>query len=248
MKKTLVTISLTLLISTSWAFIPNPYKPKAAANCKLHALYCKIIELQPNADPMWAMKLSNSLIRHAKKHEMDPWLSLAIAMQESGLRNKHRKTKSIIFKEKCNQAGKCKKTHEIVHGNSDIGVFQFHVNTIINKDIDPVLLTEDMDYMVDWHFRFLKEKKNMCQHLGVEWWGCYHSRTPELHSRYIRKVSRYYHGSEIISKKQKLALKENVESIKQPQEKKTSLSRLKTKIAGWFSKNKQKETAEKASP
>ncbi len=196
---------LGVLLSTSLAvakptFIPNPYRPKQQANCKLHKLYCKIMELQPNSDPKWAMRFSNALVRYAKKYDMDPWLSLAIAMQESSLLFPKPVTKSIVFTRTCNKKGVCNRSHKIVEGHTDLGIFQFHVNTIISNDIDPVRLIEDLDYATDWHYQVLKKKIVQCKHLGEKAWACYHRRTPMLHANYFKKVSRYYHGTGALAK------------------------------------------------
>lgn len=197
------------------AFIPDPNLSGKAANCELHPLYCKIMTLQPACDPQWAFKLSNALIKQGKQYEMDPWLSLAIAMEESSLRNRHRNTKTIVFKESCDETGHCKKTHEVIHGHSDIGVFQFHVNTILLNDIDPVRLMEDLPYAVDWHYKILKQKQRQCEkEYGVEAWGCYHSRTRALHARYVKQVSEHYYGEQVIQK-QKTTEQSTGQSLKE---------------------------------
>lgn len=175
-------------------FIPNPYHPDRPANCKLHKIYCKVMELQPLANPKWAMKFSNSLLRHAKKYNMDPWLSLAIAMQESSLLFPEPRTKAIAFTKTCDKKGQCKTSYQVITGHADLSIFQLHVNTILYHGIDPVRLKEDLDYATDWHYRILKKKIAQCKHLGNQAWGCYHSRTPHLHANYVKKVNRYYHG------------------------------------------------------
>ncbi|PIQ43591.1 MAG: hypothetical protein COV52_07985 [Gammaproteobacteria bacterium CG11_big_fil_rev_8_21_14_0_20_46_22] len=222
---------LILLLSTHvFALIPDPTHPEKPANCQLHTLYCKIMELQPESDPKWAMNLSNALIKHAKQYNMDPWLSLAIAMQESGLRNIHRNNKTIVFKEHCEQGKPCEKTYDIVEGHSDITVFQLHVNTIINYGIDPLRLTQDLDYLVDWHYRILKRKQQECRSYEREAWACYHSRTPVLHQRYVKQVAQYYHGEKTITNDEKSAPKK----IVVVENKSSALNKLKQSFMAWF--------------
>ena len=47
------------------------------------------------------MDLSNLLIRHGRKSKHDPWLSLAIAKQESSLRKNQRTQRVLVAKQIC---------------------------------------------------------------------------------------------------------------------------------------------------
>lgn len=230
MRSIWTSILILFSLTQAFAFIPDPENPAKPANCQQDALYCKIMELQPQSDPKWAMDLSNSLIKHAKQYHMDPWLSLAIAMQESGLRDIHRNNKTIVFKEHCEKNKPCKKSYVIVEGHSDITVFQLHVNTIINYGIDPLRLTQDMDYLVDWHYRILKRKQHECRSYGREAWACYHSRTPVLHQRYVQQVAQYYHGDKNITN-DKTSTPKKVVVVKNEA---GTLSTLKQSFIAWF--------------
>lgn len=196
--------SFLLAISANANFIPDPKNLNQPANCELHKLYCKTMELQPSVDPTWAMKFADTLLRYSKKYTMDPWLSLAIAMQESSLLNPKPNTKTIVFKRVCDDEHHCRKTHEIITGYSDLSVFQIHVETILYYDLDPVRLSNDLDYAAEWHFKILKQKLTECRSLGLEAWTCYHSNNPPLRNNYAKKVSQYYYGNNTIRQPQTL--------------------------------------------
>ena len=115
-------ISLSLFCMTASA-------KTTPVDCQHHPLYCHILTLQPNIDKPWAMNFSNLLFRYSKRHQLDPWISLAIAMQESSLKKNQRKIPVLIQYQDC-QTTPCQKKLRLVQGISDIGLFQLHVNTI----------------------------------------------------------------------------------------------------------------------
>jgi len=159
----------------SWAY--------ADVNCDSHPIYCHIIELRPNINKTFAMKLSNKLYKYSQKYETDPHISVAIAMQESSLRNINRRA-TVLVKDKNN--------YTLIKGYSDIGIFQFHVLTAKNYKMDIVRLVNDLDYAVDRHVWLLKRKMQYCKHLGDESWTCYHSATPIHRKVYKKHVERYF--------------------------------------------------------
>ena len=166
-------------------------KADAQPDCKKHGMYCQILKWRPNIDKKWAMKFSDLLFRYGKKYDMDPWRSLAIAMQESSLRNIHRKHTIIVFHTTCVK-GKCHKTYHLVRGYSDLSIFQFHINTALAYDMDILRLDSDLDYAVSQHFKLLKLKEARCEELGSVAWSCYHSVTPTKRHLYAKLVNRYY--------------------------------------------------------
>jgi len=159
--------------------------------CTAHPIYCKIVELKPQANKLWAMEFSEILTQQSKKHKTDPWRSLAIAMQESSLENIHRTERVIVFKEIC-RSGMCYDDYDVVDGYSDLGLFQLSVDTVLNNNIDPIKLKDNISYAVDWHIKILKQKEKECASLGDEAWSCYHTKTPSLRKRYVKMVNRYY--------------------------------------------------------
>ena len=160
--------------------------------CTKHPLYCRIITLQPKADKKWAMRLSNYLVRYAKKYQLDPWRSLAIAMQESSLLSTKRYSTVMVPILNCSSRRDCNTVYKIINAISDIGIFQLHANTVKQYNFTPSRLEHDLEYMVKTHFIVLKDKIKQCKKYGVEAWSCYHSKTPVLRKRYIRHVNRYY--------------------------------------------------------
>jgi hypothetical protein len=182
-------ILLSLLVSCASFAKEQTHTP--SKSCIKHPLYCRILAWRPKIDKNWAMKFSNLLHYYGKKHDMDPWRSLSIAMQESSLRKIHRKEKVIIFLDNCSKQA-CKKTYRVVNGFTDLSLFQFHIDTILNHGMDPLKLNEDMAYVIQQHYILLKKKQAQCKHLKEEAWSCYHSKTPSHRKRYVKLVNRYF--------------------------------------------------------
>lgn len=185
---TTVTLSCLLLTSTK-ALSASTAKREIA--CNKHPLYCVIRQLNPSVEHDWAMRLSNLLYKYGKQHDLDPYRSLAIAMQESSLRETNRRDKFILLTEDCGKQS-CKPTYEVINGISDMGVFQFHIRTILNNNIDPLRLNNDLEYAVATHFKILKDKYRICAKYAAEAWSCYHSKSPGLRETYIQAVNKYY--------------------------------------------------------
>lgn len=160
-------------------------------SCKVNPLYCQICKFKPKVNKVWAMKLSNLLHKYGKKYHIDPWRSLAIAMQESSLKNQHRRRKVLVYYDFCKK-DQCVKKYKYVEGLTDVGLFQFHVNTIIYNKINPLRLASDLEYVVKQHFLLLSKKQKQCQFLGAESWACYHSKNKKYRDKYIKLVNRYF--------------------------------------------------------
>lgn len=162
-----------------------------ALSCDKNPIFCQILTLRPSIDKSWAYQFSNLLFKYAKQFNMDPMRSLAIAMQETSLKNQHRTRKVLVFYNKC-QDKKCIKTYKEVEGASDLSIFQFHIKTIKHFDIDPLKLNNSLEYAVKSHFKLLKYKQQRCAYLKENAWACYHSKTPKYQKRYISMVNRWY--------------------------------------------------------
>jgi len=159
-------------------------------DCSEHRVYCKIKELRPKIDDKRAMQLSNILYGYAKKYGGDPILAVAIGMQETSLREKDRKQNSIEFFRTCS-GGRCYEDWRVISTITDVCMFQFHVDTIVNYGMDPIRLRDDLSYCVEWHFKLMSQKIKECKDLRGEAWSCYHSRTKKHREMYIRDVERY---------------------------------------------------------
>jgi hypothetical protein len=105
-------------------------------------------------------------------------------MQESGLQQVHRYTNVLIE----DKAGKYVK----IKGITDVGVWQFHIDTIKDFDIDINKLMTDLEYATHAHFRILKDKIRECSHLKTYAWTCYHSKTKRHREYYKKRVKRFY--------------------------------------------------------
>lgn len=157
-------------------------------DCEKHPIYCKVKSLKPKMSHKRAMHLSNLMYKSARKYKVkDVLRSVAIAMQETTLRNINRQQTIIVFYFE-NKVEKFK----YVRGSSDIGTFQFHANTIKRYNMDAVKLKNNIEYSVDQHFLLMSKKLKYCKHLGKDAWTCYHSRTPVFRKRYKEDVERYY--------------------------------------------------------
>lgn len=168
-------------------------KPEKQNNeiCRKNPLYCTIIKLRPKINHTLAMRFSNLLYKYGKQFQMDPWRSLAIAMQESSLRNIHRRHEIIVFHNHCERY-KCSDSYEYVSGYSDLSIFQIHIKTAIAYKMDPIKLDQDLEYAVYQHYAVLKQKERECSSLGELSWTCYHSKSPSRRMRYRMLVDKYY--------------------------------------------------------
>lgn len=161
------------------------FTAQAKIDCNKHPIYCKIKKLKPNMSYNKAMKLSNLFYKYSKKYKTNPIISVAIAMQETGLNTKlHRKESIIVFDSNNNW--------KYIKGYSDICMFQFHATTIVNNKLNPIKLRDSIDYCIYNHFKLLSNKIKLCRKLKIEKpWSCYHSITPKFRNKYIKDVSRF---------------------------------------------------------
>lgn len=155
-------------------------------DCDKHSVYCNIIDKKPNMKPKKAMALSNKVYKYAKKYGQNPHISIAIGMQETGLRNISRMQNVIIYDDSTEEGWK------VVRGHSDVCMFQFHVNTIVSHQLDPIRLKDDLDYCIEQHFILMKQKRKICSHLKEDSWSCYHSFNKIPREHYKRLVERYF--------------------------------------------------------
>jgi hypothetical protein len=133
-------------------------------------------------NPNYALKLSNIIHKYAKKYNQDPHISVAIAMQETSLVNKHRMETVVIFKDQ---------GYEIIKGYTDLCIFQIHINTAYNKGLNILKLNNDLEYCVEQHFKIMKKKRKVCKKLEPYAWTCYHSYTESHRLKYKKLVERY---------------------------------------------------------
>jgi len=168
-----------------------PTAASAKTYCERNPIYCKIMELQPRMNKSEAMKLSNLIAKAAKKHGVDPMVSVAILNQENNFRDKHTWQITKKIKNKCGEDS-CTQTITETKEVFDMTIAQINVKTAADYNFDLVRLFEhDTEYAIDCHFTILKDKIRMCADLGDEAWSCYHSKTPVYREKYVELVSRY---------------------------------------------------------
>lgn len=147
-------------------------------------VYAKLEQYRPDMDRLTLSRIAQAFSKYAKKHGQDPVLSVAIGMQETGLRQVNRTKNVIVF----NPDGI---SWRVERGITDVCMFQFHVDTIVDQGMDPIKLKDNLDYCVEQHFRLMKIKRTLCSDLGDDSWTCYHSRNPKLRQVYKKLVARF---------------------------------------------------------
>lgn len=147
-------------------------------------VYAKLEQHRPDVDRLTLTRIAQTFSKYAKKYEQDPVLSVAIGMQETGLRQVNKTKNIIVF----NPDGI---TWRVERGVTDVCMFQFHVDTIVDKGIDPIKLKDNLDYCVEQHFKLMKLKRTLCSDLGEDSWTCYHSKNQKLREVYKKLVARY---------------------------------------------------------
>lgn len=178
-------IILSALISLPTQSQTKKLRNHGTIDCRQHRIYCKITKLKPSIDSKLAMELSNLIYKYSKVYKIDPFVTVAIVMQESGFARKDRKTWGLVDINGI-------ETPTIVV--TDVTLYQFHIKTINHYGLDLNKLRTNLEYATDSHFKILKDKINLCKKRGVSSsvaWSCYHSTTDKLRKRYIEDVSRY---------------------------------------------------------
>lgn len=178
-------MSKKALILVLLYFSPQPALAKVS--CARNPIFCRIVSLQPDIDNRFAFDLSNYIYIYSKKFKTNPYISVAIAMQESSIQNIDRKdfiTTDYGY---------------VVYDIADIGVFQINIKTIRNLKkigwyINIPRFIKDIRYQTYWHIRLLKRKMDICANNryklmvapGNEW-SCYHS------FNYANRIDYYVH-------------------------------------------------------
>ncbi len=169
-------IIMLLITSFIMLFTVDTFSYDKTHNCEKHPIYCQILKKKPKMSTQYAMRMSNYIYRYSRIYKQDPTISIAVGMQETGLKQIHRKQNIIIFDENDNW--------KVVKGYTDLCMFQFHIDTIIHHKLDPVRLKNDVEYCIEQHFILMRQKRKICSHLGEDSWVCYHS---------VNKVPREYY-------------------------------------------------------
>ena len=157
-----------------------------AINCNIHKIYCAIKKLKPSIKHEVAKPLSDYLYIYSKKYNLDPMISVSIAMQESSFRNIVVTHRGVSIKDIDGPV------QTIV---TDIGIFQINAATAKHFKLHISSIKHDLEYAVAAHFKILSHKQKVCKAKfnlpDNEAWGCYHSYTKKQRLKYIRLVNRY---------------------------------------------------------
>ncbi len=162
---TLLLLTSGLLGSVAPGRAGEPDLPACRVPSLADQLLARAHELQPAATDTLLRELAVSLAAEAQDALFDPWVGLAIAMQESSLRA------------------------SAVGPTGDRSLYQFHPYTIRTMGLDAARLETDVAYAVSAFAKLLREKRTMCT--GKRAWSCYHSTTPARRRQYEHDVGRY---------------------------------------------------------
>jgi hypothetical protein len=158
---------------------------KAQSSCDKGSVYCALTKNRPDMDRLTLRRIADLFIKYSRKYDQDPITSVAIGMQETGLRQRNRHHNIIVF----NPDGI---TWRVERGVTDVCMFQFHVDTIVDMNIDPIKLKDNIDYCIEQHFKLMSVKRKICSDIGEDSWTCYHSKNPRLRETYKKLVARYF--------------------------------------------------------
>lgn len=158
---------------------------------KKNPLYCKIIKFNKHIDHKFALELSDKIYKKSKAIGIDPNISLAILIQESGLINQNTYKEHTVMERYC-ENGKCYIIEKQIKEVFDMTIAQINIKTANRYGFNiERLFNMDLDYALDCHYTLLKEKMKICSYLGTESYSCYHSMNEPYRSLYVELVKRY---------------------------------------------------------
>ena len=136
-----------------------------------HPIYFQILKNKPSIDRKFAMKLSNSIHRMTKKHNVPSRIYTAILMQESGYR---------LNIKRC-----------INNFCSDFGMSQIYYKTAKSFGFDIKRLTTDLNYSIEAGVIVLADFKNRYYKREKYWWTRYNTSNKKKRNIYRKLVERY---------------------------------------------------------
>jgi hypothetical protein len=151
------------------------------------------MRLRPNLPKDYAMKLSDSLVTVARKHQIDKYLIVAIYAQESGFNNQAKNCQMGLDSNN--------KKHKICF---DYGIGQINYVTAKSYDMDLNRILMDTHYSVESSILILKDFKTRYQKSEpLNWWSRYNSSSAYWRGHYKTLVCRYYTGDKYCKKAHK---------------------------------------------
>ena len=166
--------SLCLQAKPRARFLPNKNK---------HPIFHFILNLRPNINKRLAMRYSNSFHRYSKRYDLDPYLLVSIAMQESGIvLNKIRMVKGYVYVD-----GK----YVPMKIETDFCMMQIHYRNIENMGLDLKRLQTDYDYCIGVGAKILASFRRY-EKDEENWWTRYNARSHYKRKIYGGLINRYY--------------------------------------------------------
>ncbi len=180
--------ALTLLMMSFLTCISSPLEAKIRSKYSSsrikHPIFHFILTLKPKMNRKLAMKYSNSFYRYSKKYDLDPYLLVSIAMQESGIKpNTIRVVKGYVAVD-----GK----YVPMEIETDFCMMQIHYRNVEVMNLDLKRLQTDYDYCISIGAKILASFKRLEREGQEFWWSRYNARSPYKRKIYESLVNRYY--------------------------------------------------------
>lgn len=159
-----------------------------AADCNKHPLFCQIKDNNPHLSTTFAMELSDTISKAAKKHKIPANIYTAILMQESSY---NVKAKAMVcgLRQPSSDVEAC-----IV---ADFGMSQINYKTAESYEFDLKRLTTDIEYSVDAGAKVLSWFHRRYSKREHDWYCRYNVGTRPKRMiktacrKYIKLVNRY---------------------------------------------------------
>lgn len=140
-------------------------------------LFQSMLSLNKNLDTQDAITYTNIFSKYAKKYNLDPFLLISIAKQESdfNLNSKNGYIRNNTF-------------HV-----TDFCMMQIHYTNVAHMKLDSSRLLNDADYCISTGIKILLNFKGLSSK-DKFWWTRYNSSNPELREKYKNLVMTHYNN------------------------------------------------------
>jgi hypothetical protein len=166
-------------------FLSNSYA--LDINVSKNPIYQAILVLNPSLPKKEALKYSDIIYKYSKMYEVDPFLVVSIARQESRLNLDT--VREVVFEEIFfdNNSKKFIKKIEL----TDFCMMQINKANVISKKLDPDKLLKDPDYCIHEGFKILNFFKKFANSDDF-WWTRYNSSINDHREIYKNYVLNHY--------------------------------------------------------
>jgi len=174
---------ITILIFSCSFWVQAKPHTKSISGKLRHPIFHFIINLRPSINKQLAMKYSNSFHRYSKRYGLDPYLLVAIAMQESGIvLNRIRMVKGYVYVDK---------KYVPMKIETDFCMMQIHYRNVENMGLDLKKLITDYDYCIGVGAKILAYFRRY-ENSEENWWTRYNTSNSLKRKIYENLVNRYY--------------------------------------------------------